>query len=84
MKPNADILPESYRAARKPDGSMGASLRCPKCRGWMTILHEIDKTGLITPSVVCPLPNVECPNSRCDWHESGVRLIDWPNGKGVR
>ncbi len=42
---------------------------CPQ--GHLGVLpnHEIDKEGLVTPSVVCPKPS-------CDFH-SFVKLEDW-------
>lgn len=44
-----------------------ARICCPVC-GYAGLLdHKIDATGLVTPSVQCPM---------CDFHEH-VLLIDW-------
>ncbi len=46
-----------------------ASVRCPDCKQWYPLDHEIDADGFITPSV-------DCPTEGCEFHDF-VRLLGW-------
>lgn len=43
---------------------------CPECGQAAGLDHEIADDGTVTPSL-------DCPNERCTFHESGVKLKDW-------
>ncbi len=40
-------------------------VECPQCHNVFVLDHEVDRNGVITPSLDCPL---------CPFHESGVML----------
>jgi hypothetical protein len=49
-------------------------LCCPVCKQYGTLPHEVDETGRVTPSVVCPHPP-------CPMHLAPVTLEGWSYGK---
>lgn len=58
-------MPES--SGRLPS----ATIVCPNGH-WASIEdHEIDPSGRVTPSLICP---------ECGWHGTEVRLEGWPPG----
>lgn len=68
--------PGQWWPTKYPDGRLSATLYCSECEKPMSLAnHKIADDGTVTPSVVCPQENVECP--RCGFHEF-VRL----NGLG--
>jgi hypothetical protein len=58
-----------------------ALLCCPKCGRFGSLAgHEIDKDGIVTPSVLheYPIADLDGSNPRegCGFHEM-IRLLDW-------
>lgn len=51
------------------EGKLSASIVCKKGHYGILADHEIDKRGIVTPSVVCP-------EKGCDFHEF-ITLEDW-------
>ena len=63
-------MPGTWHGARKGDGTLSASVCCPKCKRIATLSdHEIKVGGIVVPSVVCP-------RDGCDWHVFG-QLKGW-------
>jgi hypothetical protein len=60
------IDPDSWVAVVS-DGKKTARVRCPGCKKWLLLNHEIAANGEIAPSLDCPL---------CDFHAYG-RLDGW-------
>lgn len=65
--------PGTWKGVRS-DNERGASFTCPECsRTGSLIDHEINESGEVRPSVVCP-------SDGCSFHEF-VKLEGWKNEK---
>lgn len=72
--------PGQWWPSAEPDGSMSATLYCPRCgRGHSLSAHIIGPDGTVLPS--CDIPphraNSQCP--LCSFHEH-VKLVGWNFG----
>lgn len=68
--------PGHWWPTQDASGKVSGTIYCPKCEGAMSLRnHTISAAGEVTPSVVCPTRNVECPH--CGFHEV-VKLAEWP------
>lgn len=65
--------PQTWRMPTQYEAECGAKVLicCRGCGRWTTVrTHQIDRDGIVTPSLVCPMTG-------CTEHVWG-KLIDWP------